>query len=87
MSAKDVNGKEVGFGDYVCISLEDAQKRIFAGGTATVARIIRLNQTPKGVFATGAFVAMSDNGRVVRVPFDPAKSVLVRKSDGAEVAE
>lgn len=73
--ATDSKGKAVGFGDWVAV-LETTD------GKATVCRIVKFAETPKGIRATGAYVELVGNGRVVKRAVDVAASTLVMKSDG-----
>lgn len=74
MMATDSKGNSVQFGDYVAV--RDA---------GVVARIVKLEETPKGIKAIGAFAAMVGNGRIEKIAVDISAATLVMKSDGSLV--
>ncbi len=74
--AKDKTGETVGFGDYVAV-LETADNE------ATIMRIVKFSETPKGVVAVGAYVELHGNGRVAKRKVDVSQAKLVMRNGSA----
>lgn len=80
MTAKDVLGFPVAYGDYVMVSdvkLDEAHTLV-----GTIVRISKLSEGPKGIAAQGAYVDLDGTVSVARIPVDIAKSRLVMRSNG-----
>jgi hypothetical protein len=86
MAFIDSKGNEVHFGDYVATTIPEARVVTASGefgAVSTIARIVWLRETPKGVNAVGAYVLLTGKGRIAKVDVAPADSVLVMRSDGS----
>jgi hypothetical protein len=82
MMALDSKQQQVGFGDYVAVQaaqLDEVTK------ISTIVRIVKLSETPKGVFAVGGYVDLVGGGRIAKVKVDIATSTLVMRSNGTPV--
>jgi len=75
--AQDKNGASVGYGDYVAVLQTDDNE-------ATIMRIVKFSETPKGVVAVGAYVQLIGHGRVAKAKVDIGKATLMMKSNGGE---
>jgi hypothetical protein len=83
MMATDKSGNNVKFGDYVAV--RDVQLGASATLVTAIVRIVKLEESPKGVKAIGAYVDLVGNGRISKVPVDISAATLVMASDGTKV--
>jgi hypothetical protein len=85
MMATDSKGQQVGYGDYLAVTevaLDPVPVMTFSG----IVRITKIEESPKGVKATGAYVDLVGNGRIGKVPVVIGAATLVMKSDGTVVS-